>query len=617
MPFPDDVVPGMTMGPHGMHLNRKNTWWKQGAAWMEYLARCQYLLQQGSFVADLCYYYGENAPNTLDVPKNMVPPPPAGHDYDACGAAAVMQMTLRDGRLVLPGGMRYRVLVLPPDNRMRPEVARKISELAKSGATVVGSLPVQSPSLENHPACDAEVRKIAAGLRIAPAGELEAVLAGMKLLPDFEDASGKLKYIHRRIGGKEVYFVSNQRKEAVHANCTFRVAGKAPELWFPESGKTEAAMRYASTPDGRTSVRFNLDPAGSVFVVFDRPADPETAIIKLTRNGEPLESGQPSLEIHRAAYGVLSGTADQQVDVSGQLREKMSGGQLSIVAGNQIAGDPAKKIRKQLRVEYSVDGKRQSTTVEEKETLVLSAKANASRPAELNGSFLTAWEAGRYKLETASGKKRSLKVGALPKPLILDGSWELRFPDGWGAPEKAMLPELASWTEHPHYDIKHFSGTASYIKEFGIPAESLGEDRRVELDLGHVQVIAEVVLNGKELGVLWKAPYAVDVSGAIRPGTNRLEIRVTNLWPNRLIGDAAYPTDQGFVTVDRWIHVDKPTGKRPQLAAIPDWVWGKAPRSESKRRTYTTWNHYKKNSPLLESGLLGPVVIRFGTVREM
>ncbi|HKJ68259.1 MAG TPA: glycosyl hydrolase, partial [bacterium] len=160
-PWPD-FKPGMTMGPHGFQMNRGNTWWNQSADWLTYLARSQYMLQEGRFVADICYYFGENAPNTLVREHQLRPVPPDGYDYDAFVTDVLMQLEVENGELVLPGGMRYSVLVLPHfDRTMRPEVLRKIRDLVRNGATVVGPKPIRSPSLSNHPDCDEQVRSLA------------------------------------------------------------------------------------------------------------------------------------------------------------------------------------------------------------------------------------------------------------------------------------------------------------------------------------------------------------------------------------------------------------------------------------------------------------------------
>ena len=149
------------------------------------------------------------------------------------------------------------------------------------------------------------------------------------------------------------------------------------------------------------------------------------------------------------------------------------------------------------------------------------------------------------------------------------GPWDLRFPPNWGAPEKVTLEKLISWTEHADVGVKYFSGTAVYSKTITVPANLLGQDKPLYLDLGSVAVIAEVRLNGKNLGILWKRPFRVDVSAAAKAGDNELEVKVVNLWPNRLIRDSGLP--------------------------------------EKDRLTWSTWNPYRSTDPLLPSGLLGPV----------
>jgi hypothetical protein len=162
------------------------------------------------------------------------------------------------------------------------------------------------------------------------------------------------------------------------------------------------------------------------------------------------------------------------------------------------------------------------------------------------------------------------------------------------------LDRLVSWSEHPDPGVRHFSGTAAYFKTFNVPAEMLGKDRRVYLDLGQVEVMAAVGLNGKDLGLLWKPPYRVDVTAALKAGPNDLEIRVTDLWVNRVIGDEELPEDS-----ER-----NPNGT---LKAWPQWVLEGKP-SPAGRFTFTTWRLWKKGDPLVASGLLGPVTLRVAAV---
>src|SRR5205085_2588467 len=139
---------------------------------------------------------------------------------------------------------------------------------------------------------------------------------------------------------------------------------------------------------------------------------------------------------------------------------------------------------------------------------------------------------------------------------------------GWGAPPEVRLNRLLSWTEHPDSGVRYFSGTAEYVKEFDAPSGLLGKGRAVLLDLGRVKNFATVRLNGKDLGVLWKAPFRVDVAKAIRPGRNRLEVKVTNLWPNRLIGDEQLPADVEWEGI--------------RLKKWPDWLVEGKPRPSGR-----------------------------------
>jgi len=162
------------------------------------------------------------------------------------------------------------------------------------------------------------------------------------------------------------------------------------------------------------------------------------------------------------------------------------------------------------------------------------------------------------------------------------------FDPKWGGPEKVRFDQLVDWITRPEEGIKYYSGKAVYHKTFDF--EQAGKAERLFLDLGKVNNMARVKLNGKDLGIVWTTPWQVDITNAVKEKDNQLEIEVINLWPNRLIGDEAY-ADDGIVD-GKW----------------PDWVLNKEPRP-SQRFTFTSWKHYSKDSPLLSSGLLGPVTI--------
>jgi hypothetical protein len=219
---------------------------------------------------------------------------------------------------------------------------------------------------------------------------------------------------------------------------------------------------------------------------------------------------------------------------------------------------------------------------------------------------------GTYEIETARGRKLLAEVSALPGPLEIEGPWELKFPSGWGAPQQVTLERLISWTDHPNPGVKYFSGTAAYRRQFDVPAGMLAAGCRLYLDLGRVSVIAQPKLNGGDLGTLWKPPFRADITELLHAGANDLVVSVVNLWPNRLIGDEQLPDDC------EWLAPGSAGNPTPHnygavLARWPQWLLDHQP-SPTGRVTFTTWKHWTKDDPLLESGLLGPVRIETQTV---
>jgi hypothetical protein len=617
------LLPGMTMGPWGMHLERTVTWWSQGSAWLRYVARCQQLLQAGRFAADVCYFAGEGAPLDLPGRSGLRPEMPAGYDYDGCDATVLDRMTVRNGRIALPGGMQYRVLVLPESRLMTPAVLRKVRDLVSGGATVVGPRPEKSPSLSGYPGCDEEVRRIAGEVwgdcdgrrvtaraygkgRVVWGRPLVQVLTQMGVGPDFaavaeggrDLAPPRLATIHRTAGDAEIYFVSNQRYQSAVVLGSFRVAGKAPELWRPDTGRMELAPVYREQ-GGRTMVPLQLEPAGSMFVVFRRRPAAREHWVSMGREGKTVRRAAPRLEVRRAFYEAADGRG---ADVTAKVAALVAAGETVIPATNAVFGDPVPNVVKRLRVDYRLNGKPMQRTVGENEVLELATeREDGALPsfevtATPGGAVaLTPWQAGVYAGRTAAGRTVRFRVREGARRLSLAGPWALRFPPGWGAPPQVRLGRLTSWSERPEAGARYFSGTAEYRQSFTVPAAMVRSGQRVVLDLGRVKNLAEVRLNGRDLGVLWKAPFRLDVTGRVKAGRNSLSVRVTNLWPNRLIGDAQLPEEV------EW--------QGNAIAAWPRWLVEGRPRPKTGRFTFTTWRFYRKDSPLLESGLLGPVAV--------
>jgi alpha-L-rhamnosidase len=597
-----DAKPGMSMGPWGLHYERSQTWWEQSGAWHEYLARCQYLLQQGRFVADILYLQPEGAPQGFGPPRTERSP----YNFDGCTAEAVMtRMSVKDGRIVLPDGMSYRVLSLPGTPTMTPALLRKIKELADAGATVVGPRPVKSPSLSGYPACDAEVGALTEALwgggKVIVGRTAEQVLESKGVKPDFL-SEPRLRFIHKQLGDTELYFVANGRPQAVDGTASFRVTGRRPELWWPDTGRVELAPVYEEK-DGMTKLALRLDPSGSVFVIFPPGPKPADAVVSVSRDGQtiippPVPTG--TIVVTKAVYGV-PGDAKRTRDVKARVQRLVDAGEMRFNVARMADGDdPAFMVVKTIVVDYTVNGQSFSATGQDPQEIELALPPAPDRAAAVvvgaDGRVsLLARKPGRYELKTASGATKSVAVAKVAPAVGVRGPWDLSFAPGAATPASITLDRLVSWSELNDPAAKGYSGTATYRTTFDVPPDLVTESRRFTLDLGQVEVMASVTLNGKELGTLWKAPYQVDVTGLVRPGTNLLGVHVVNLWINRQIADEALPDDSAR----------NPDGT---LKAWPDWVKVRGKSiSPTGRQSFTSWRLWKKTDKLVTSGLLGPV----------
>jgi len=275
-----DRRPGMSLRTSlGQYFSRTETWAEQAAPWVDYLSRNSFLLQQGQFVADVAYFYGQEAPLTGLQPQDS----PRGFGFDFVNDDVVLnQLKVEDGQLITPSGMRYRMLYLGGSSRrMTLEVLRKVDELTRAGAQVGGLEPTESPSLADD---QAEFRRLAAALwdtgRVRKSAELNVP-------PDFElqgpDASANVMFLHRRSPEADIYFVTNRTQRTLAGDAVFRVAGMQPQRWDAESGQIEdLAFRTAG---GRTFVPLELAPLRSALVVFRR-----TASVTERRMPKPVET---------------------------------------------------------------------------------------------------------------------------------------------------------------------------------------------------------------------------------------------------------------------------------------------------------------------------------------
>jgi alpha-L-rhamnosidase/F5/8 type C domain len=451
----DDKIPGLGLGPFGQWFTRHETWAEQAKPWIDYLSRSSFMLQQGKFVADIVYYYGEDN-NITSLFGNKLPDIPHGYNYDFVNADALLNvLSVKDDQIVTKGGMSYGLLVLDSNSRyMSLPVLRKIHKMVEDGAVVLGPKPIGSPSLSDD---QGEFKKIADQLWTISKGEnkfgkgrvfsditLAEALVVLQIKPDFEHSNLKgdpnIMSVHRRLPDTDIFWVDNRRDSLINLEAIFRVDGKAAEIWHPETGKTELVSYNIS--DGRTKVSLLLEPYDAVFVVFSKK------------------------------------TNDASFVMSQKTENKLTS---------------------------------------------------------------------------------------------LSGEWLVKFQLNRGAPAEANFNTLTSWSNNTDAGIKYFSGTGNYFKTILAPDNWFKTGNHLWIDLGDVKNLAEILVNGKSLGIVWRKPYRIDVTDALKAGSNNLEIRVTNLWVNRLIGD-------------------QQPGTKTKL-------------------TYTTQAFYQANSPLLSSGLLGPVQI--------
>jgi hypothetical protein len=450
----DDRLPGVNTW-FGTEFNRNNTWFEASKSWIDYNRRCSVLLQQGQPVADVAYFIGEDAPRAFGGSNPELPP---GYDFDYINAEVLLtRATAKDGRLVLASGMSYKLLVLPAQDTMTPELLAKIAELAKAGVAVCGPRPVNSPSLKNYPACDQRVATLAAELwdkgLISPSGDLKAILTKIQTPPDLDGVDySKILFTHRRTDDKDIYFLSNQTDAPVDLTPIFRVTGRAPELWNADSGTREKLALYEIGATA-TKVPLRLEAGGSVFVVFRGQAASD-CLVGVKRDGQPYFLG-----------------------------------------GSDVV--------------RSEDGK-----------LVVQTH-----------------QPGRYEFTTAQGKTQVTTVLTPAAPQAIETGWQVTFP---GLATPVPFSKLASWTKHTDAAVKYFSGTATYRTSFDAPAVKTGE--RLTLDLGQVESLAEVTLNGRKFQWLWQPPYRLDITESLKPGANALEVRVVNTWHNRLSGEKHEPT---------------------------------------------------------------------------
>ena len=467
--------------PHiGPHFDRNITWWSKSHAWFSYLARCQHLLHQGLFSADLLYFTGEAIPNFPLLDRKPV----AGHDFDVINAQALLTRTrAEDGYIVLPDGVQYRYLIIPEGvaDSMTPAVVSKLKALVEGGATLIGHPPRNSLGLTDYPQTQEQVTTVVNGLWgvSGPAGarkvgdgrmiwgkSVDDVLQMDGVVPDVELRNAPpdtdIDWIHRRHPQFDIYFLANLTELEADIEVAFRISGRTPELWDAVSGSIRELPEFREE-NGRILVPLRFAAKQSWFVVFRGPA-------KTSR-------------------------------------------------GKNARNFPALK-----------------------------------------------------------------QVGEITGP------WRVSFDKQWGGPEHVVFEHLDDWAKRPEPGIRFYSGAATYRNSFKVPR---GRSRQIFLQLGEVKNLAQVRINGQDAGIVWTAPWRIDIGKFVHGGDNELEIEVFNLWPNRLIGDGDLPEDQ------RRTKTNVKTYEHKLPPGFSCW-WD--PECMDRKKSGAP-------AKLLSSGLLGPVVL--------
>lgn len=302
----DETFPGWQMNPWGIAINRKMPWWDHLSGYFKYLQRAQFMLQQGQFTADVLLFCSEGAQTDLNSSygNQVLAYLPQGYRFDGCDRNTILnRLKVKDHKLVLPDGSSYFLLVLPGNLQITPVLLEKIKELVQEGATVYGPKPIQSPSLMDYPGCDSQVNRLSGEIwgepdrsgviehsfgrgRVIYGQPIGTVLNGM-IIPDFDyETSGaldSLDFIHRIYGDTDIYFVSNLESHPVDATGKFRVTGKVPEVWDPETGLINRYVEYRQN-SAFTSVPLSMEPGSSCFVVFTHPGGRSVHEVKHARS---------------------------------------------------------------------------------------------------------------------------------------------------------------------------------------------------------------------------------------------------------------------------------------------------------------------------------------------
>lgn len=469
----------------GTHISPKLTWWALSKPFHDYMARVSGLLQEGKFIADVAYYYGEEIPKFASGSKFIRKTLGPGYEYDDLNTEVLLNADVDEGKIALPSGMKYSLLVLPGNRKMSLEVLKKVEDLLKKGAIILGNKPVEVYGLKDFSTKEKELQILANkiwgnlnrkkqkrnyGKGIIYSGYAEKdIFTELGTGPDFNyisQATVNLDFIHRSTDKEDIYFIRNKDSAYVNFNADFRIAGKRPEIFNPSDGSIKKTGIFVED-GGRTILPLSLEPYGSIFVVFDSDEAGTKHVVEVEKDGKLFFSQNQAPE---SSISIL-----RQEDNS-----------LLMNFGN-------------------------------------------------NGSYLIKFDDGTSQVISYQPNK---------KIVILDNPWDVRFPYGWGFNPLREFDQLTDWTLNSDRELAIFSGSATYKTSFEIKKDSLQKKLAWTLDLGDVGEVARVYLNGREVGTKVFPPFLYSIDDYLREGANFLVVEVANTWLNQLIGESKKPFEQ-------------------------------------------------------------------------
>ena len=488
----------------GTHMNPNVTWWKQAGDFISYLDRCMFMLSQGLFVADVLYYYGDDVPNFVFL-KEDVKDLSFGYDWDKCSKDVIVKnASVKEKKIFLKDGMSYRLLVLPPERAIDIGVLRKIESMVKEGLTIIAPRPLTATGLTGYPGNDKEINAIASRMwgsndgvtktqnnygkgKVIWGKDVNTVLAEMKVKPDLEFTSTREKtgidYIHRTSDKMDIFFVVNR---------------------FGRKGINDFEFRYLTAlPDRFEQVECKFRVTGMVPELWDPMTGQMQEILTYKE-----ENGQTIVPLHFGPEGSQFVVFRKAPNTPHIIKIEKDG--KIFFPNNQFKEDDKQYI------EVAKTGDK---------------------------VFSTVFEPGNYTMSWSDGKKQKtdLKKALLVQPI--PGKWDLYFDAKWGGPAHLQVDTLKSWIHFDDPAVKYYSGSVLYKKSFTVSQENLN-NTKVMLDLGNVLEMGSISINGHKMPVRWSAPFQFDITKFIKAGDNQLEVEVTNLWPNRLIGDSKLPVEK-------------------------------------------------------------------------